>query len=634
MTSISLYDDDQTDYLIGDEESSKISRKSSTISREVTETELVYHELEYVIPVKEKKVKFNKTILTGCSGIMRPGLNAIMGPTGSGKTTLLDILAGRKDKRFLKGHVFVNGISQTNDFKLSSGFVVQDDVVMGTLTVRENLYFSANLRLPSTFSSSHRKDRVETIIKDLQLTLCADTLVGAQNRRGISGGERKRTCIGMELVTSPNVLFLDEPTTGLDASTAVVVMKLLRKQAAKGRTIIFSIHQPRYSIFKLFDNLTLLVMGQTVYNGEAKMSMAYFESLGYMCETFNNPADFYMDVLSDEKMSVEDGVNKEEAVSNESLVKMYKNSDMYVKTMSEIKSVYDSSKYIDEVEIRNKNQYPSSFFRQIRFLSVRSMKNMVRDPRGLISQLFVGVVNAAITGAIYWRLKKDSAGIQNREGLFYFILMNQVFSNLSAISIFYNERPIFRNECSNGYYRISSYFLSKLFFDVLPLRILPLIIFSLMVYFMTGLKLGVDNFFIFVVSLLTANLTGSSICIFVSSSTSNIAVANLLVTLPFVFMQVFSGFLLNLASITKVLRWLQYLSIFRYSLASLEINELKGMTFSDCPTKNQTCTGDEHLRKQGFDSTLLWLNQVILISAASFLYFLAYLQLRRMKKTN
>jgi ATP-binding cassette subfamily G (WHITE) protein 2 len=141
-------------------------------------------------------------------------MNAILGPTGSGKSSLLDILADRKDRKGLKGQVLMDGQVQTEDFKYHVGYVVQDDIVSGTLTVRENLAFSANLRLTRKTSQQQKTTIIDQVIEQLGLEKCADSKVGTEFSRGISGGERKRTNIGMELVLSPSVLFLDEPTTG------------------------------------------------------------------------------------------------------------------------------------------------------------------------------------------------------------------------------------------------------------------------------------------------------------------------------------------------------------------------------------------------------------------------------------
>lgn len=179
-----------------------------------------------------------------------------------------------------------------------SGYVVQDDVIMGTLTVKENLMFSANLRLSPTISAKEKTERVDQVMDELGITHVANSKVGTQFIRGISGGERKRTNIGMELIVNSSVLFLDEPTTGLDANTANTVLRLLHKLSRKGRTIIFSIHQPRYSIFKLFDRMMILSKGLTVYHGVSNKATEYFEQIGYECESLNNPPDFFLDVIN------------------------------------------------------------------------------------------------------------------------------------------------------------------------------------------------------------------------------------------------------------------------------------------------------------------------------------------------
>ena len=199
-----------------------------------------------------------KQILIDLSGIFQVGMNAIMGPTGSGKSSLLDLLADRKDRQGFQGEILLNGHLQSKNFKYNVGYVVQDDIISGALTVKENLMFSANVRLSTKLTPGEKNDIVNQVITQLGLEKCANTMVGTEFKRGISGGERKRTNIGMELVLSPVVLFLDEPTTGqyickiflkmssysvkigLDSSTARSVMLCLHQLSRKGRKILFN----------------------------------------------------------------------------------------------------------------------------------------------------------------------------------------------------------------------------------------------------------------------------------------------------------------------------------------------------------------------------------------------------------
>jgi ATP-binding cassette subfamily G (WHITE) protein 2 len=198
-----------------------------------------FKSINYTLELKKCCKKTNKQILFDLTGVFKSGMNAILGPTGSGKSSLLDILANRKDHHGLEGQVFLDGKIQTEDYKYRVGYVVQDNIVSGNLTVRENLIFSANLRLSKTISSKDKSIIVDEVINQLGLQKCSDTKIGTEFQRGVSGGERKRTNIGMELVLSPNVLFLDEPTTGLDSSTARNVMEYLHRLSRTDRMFIY-----------------------------------------------------------------------------------------------------------------------------------------------------------------------------------------------------------------------------------------------------------------------------------------------------------------------------------------------------------------------------------------------------------
>lgn len=150
--------------------------------------------------------------------------------------------------------------------------MTQEDTLLGTLTVRETIAYSANLRLPSSMAKEEANDIVEETIMEMGLEDCADGIVGNWHLRGISGGEKKRLSIALEILTKPSLLFLDEPTSGLDSAAAFFVIQALRCIAHDGRTVISSIHQPSSEVFALFDDLFLLSGGQAVYFGESKMA--------------------------------------------------------------------------------------------------------------------------------------------------------------------------------------------------------------------------------------------------------------------------------------------------------------------------------------------------------------------------
>ncbi|XP_052450742.1 broad substrate specificity ATP-binding cassette transporter ABCG2 isoform X16 [Carassius gibelio] len=611
-----------------------------------------FHNISYSVKMKSgflcKRKVTQKNILIELNGIMRLGLNAILGATGSGKSSFLDVLAARKDPAGLSGEVLIDGAPQPPNFKCLSGYVVQDDVVMGTLTVRENLRFSAALRLPKSIRQREKDEKVERLIQELGLSKVADSRVGTQLIRGVSGGERKRTNIGMELIIDPPVLFLDEPTTGLDASTANSVLMLLKKMANSGRNIILSIHQPRYSIYRLFDSLTLLVGGRLVYHGPAQDALDYFSHIGYVCEPHNNPADFFLDVINGESSAValnliNNKLDEEQLSSSlkgieDRLVEEYKNSANYKLTKSELERIVQGRDYSKQPKSRTIT-YSTSFCHQFNWVLKRTFKNLMLNPQTSFAQIGVMIFLALVVGAIFFGVEKNSSGIQNRMGALFFITTNQCFSSVSSAELFITERKLFVHEYISGYYRVSVYFLSKILSDVLFLRTIPAVIFSCVVYWMIGLKSTVETFFIFMFSIVLVSYTATSMTLAISADQTVVAIANIFMTISFVFMMIFSGLLVNLPSVADWLNWLKYFSIPRYGLAALEINEFTGLNFCDMRNVSSTLvevctTGEDFLSKQGISYSTwgLWQNHLALGIMTLIFLIIAYLKLRFFKK--
>jgi ABC-type multidrug transport system ATPase subunit len=237
------------------------------------------------------------TRLAGTSGQIMPGeLTCIMGASGAGKSTFLNIIAGKLNPS--GGDMSINGKrGSLTHYKGRIGYVPQSDIMHATATVREIVTHSAMTRLPATATATGPK--VDAVLALLGLAHVADSVVGDDHSRGISGGEKKRVNIAMEMVADPVALLLDEPTSGLDATTAEDVMRALQKIAASGVTVVAVIHQPRVEIYELIDKLLLLGRGgKTVYLGPAADAAAYFQTLGYVPEPDDNFADFALDVLS------------------------------------------------------------------------------------------------------------------------------------------------------------------------------------------------------------------------------------------------------------------------------------------------------------------------------------------------
>ena len=200
-------------------------------------------------------------LLHGVNGCATPGtLTALMGASGAGKSTLMDVICGRKTSGERGGEILVNGfVTDHRAFARVMGYVEQTDLLATFATVRETLEFSAALRLSKDVTPPRRATFVNDVLKLLELDHVADQLVGDETTAtSISPGQRKRLNIGVELVANPTVLFLDEPTSGLDSRSALSVMRVIKRVALTGRTVVATIHQPSAEIFKKFDNVLLL----------------------------------------------------------------------------------------------------------------------------------------------------------------------------------------------------------------------------------------------------------------------------------------------------------------------------------------------------------------------------------------
>ncbi|EGF80003.1 hypothetical protein BATDEDRAFT_37074 [Batrachochytrium dendrobatidis JAM81] len=239
-------------------------------------------------------------IMANVSGALRSGRTcAIMGPSGAGKTTFVTLLTGKVKRT--SGHVTINGAAEElSKYKKLIGYVPQEDIMMRDLTVRDILMHSARMRLPASWDYPKIKDKVLDIIAFLGMSHVAGSIIGDEETRGISGGQRKRVNIGMELVAEPSVLFLDEPTSGLDSSTSFEVCSNLKNIARlQGLTVAAVIHSPSPATFRQFDDFMLLGKGGClIYMGPRDECVKYFQSIGFSCPPDESPADFFMDVAT------------------------------------------------------------------------------------------------------------------------------------------------------------------------------------------------------------------------------------------------------------------------------------------------------------------------------------------------
>lgn len=279
--------------------------------------------------VSKNDATVRKEILHPINTVVEGGtLFAILGGSGSGKTTLLNVIAGRYSSRQLQ----VDGEIRFGSLrKCTVGYVTQQDFLMPHLTVTETLLFAARMKVdpktPIPASSHFRKEGskseepsspaermysavVQDVIQELGLRECAHSLVGdsagnsggmAMGNRGLSGGERRRVSIAVQMISDAKVLCADEPTSGLDSFTAITVVEALHRltRGPHHTTVIASVHQPRADVFHMFDAVLLLSKGgHAIYCGTTGAMVGYFRNLGYDCPVNSNPADYYVDLSS------------------------------------------------------------------------------------------------------------------------------------------------------------------------------------------------------------------------------------------------------------------------------------------------------------------------------------------------
>jgi ATP-binding cassette subfamily G (WHITE) protein 2 len=598
---------------------------------------LSWRDLTYEVPIKNEP---NRRILNGVSGHVRSGqMLALLGPSGAGKTTMLDLLAQRAKGGERSGELLMNGHPiNPGVFRRVSAYVQQEDIMHSYLTVRETITFNAKLRLSEEFTDDMIDAKVSNIMKLLGIDHIQNNKIGGEFNRGISGGEKKRCAIALELVTSPSLLFLDEPTTGLDTFTALHLITVLKNLAKTGTTIIMSIHQPRSSIYRLFDLVLVLNgYGEESYYGAADKAVAFLQSAGVRQDFPDNPADFLLDsvavIRAAESLNAADFPFLPPPTQSQDIAAHFRST-----MLDDINGQIDVLKrsFADDSGLPPALQSP--YYRpvstQIYIVSLRAFINKVRDPIATVVAIIVAIFFAVLIGSIYFRLGKDYDDVQNRLGVLFFLTMNTAFSNLGSLAIFLQERNIYVREHNNGMYRPSAYYIGKLVQDV-PIGVAVNLVFNLIAYYMVGLQPSFDKFILFFLMCTLVMLNSFGLCMWISNMSKNYQIANLTAPLILVLYLLPSGFLINLNSIPVVWRWIKYISFFRYGFQALVENEFTGLTFS-CPAELKAinpanCSIDGMAKVSemlGFEQGQYWISVWAVGISMGIYLLLGYLSLR------
>ncbi|CAH2990877.1 unnamed protein product [Chilo suppressalis] len=428
---------------------------------------LVWRDLSVHVKLKGGSLK---RLVNNVNGIAKPGtLVALMGPSGAGKTTLMSALAHRSPVgTVVDGEIAMNGHPVGDFMHRESGYMHQDELFVDNLTVIEHLTIMARLRMDRRTSSLARKRRVNQLLRQLALYGARFTRIGGlDGRKTLSGGERKRLAFATELLTDPGLLFCDEPTTGLDSSSAQKLVDLLRASAAQGKTIICTIHQPSSELMALFDRLVLLAEGRVAFAGNSSAALGFFESLGYHCPLTYNPTDYFINVLA--------MIPGSEAASRQA-----------VKSICNRFAVSDAAKELDmEIQLEfhlmenviQKSQEEAIdnfkapfFFTKIGWLVYRYFMVIIRDPRVQFIRILQKLAIALTAGLCFLgTVRLTQTGVQDVQGALFIIIAENTFSPMySVLHMFPEEFPLFHRELKAGLYSTPMYYIARMIALLLP----------------------------------------------------------------------------------------------------------------------------------------------------------------------
>ncbi|KAK4353080.1 hypothetical protein RND71_028598 [Anisodus tanguticus] len=478
---------------------------------------LTWKDLWVTVPDKKSG---RRAILQGLTGYVQPGqVLAIMGPSGCGKSTLLDTLAGRLDSNTRQtGEILINGWRQSLSFG-TSAYVTQDDTLMTTLTVREAIYYSAQLQLPDSMSRSEKKERAEATIREMGLQDAMNTRIGGWSVKGLSGGQKRRVSICIEILKRPKLLFLDEPTSGLDSAASYHVMNRIVQLAKQdGRTVVASIHQPSSEVFQLFHNLCLLSSGRTVYFGSISAANEYFALNGFPCPTMRNPSDHYLRTINkDFDVDIEKGVSGK-ATATEAiniLVQSYKFSQGCQQVRRRVLEICQQN---GGEEAKKGRQ--ASFITQCMVLTRRSFVNMYRDLGYYWLRFAIYIALCLCVGTIFHDIGHDYGSIQARGLMLMFVVTFLTFMAIGGFPSFAEDMKIFTRERLNGHYGVAVFVVGNTFSSI-PYILLISVVPGAMAYYLVGLQKGIDHFAYFALMLFATMMVVESLMMIVASIVSD-----------------------------------------------------------------------------------------------------------------
>lgn len=565
-----------------------------------------------------------KLILRGIDGCFKSGeLTAIMGPSGAGKSSLLNILTGFQKTNVSGNLKFLSkyGECDWNKYKKESCYIQQDDMLHPLFTVQEVMWMAADLKLGKNLNSKAKQIIINDVLHILDLIKTKDTRCDR-----LSGGQRKRLSIALELVDNPPVMFLDEPTTGLDSSASLQCVAMLQSLARGGRTIICTIHQPSATIYEMFDHVYLLAEGLCMYQGSAKNTVSYLRSVGFTCPKYHNPADYMIEV-----------VTKEYGDFNERLAAVAAVSERSWRATSSVKSILYHSDSIFKHLKENKTTVliqPPSELSKFWVLLHRCIIQLFRDWTVTHLKLILHVFTGILLGLLYTDAGSDgSKSVSN----VCFMLVNSVYicytSMMPAVLKFPAELPVLKKEQFNNWYKLRTYYVAVLITNV-PVQMVFSIVYSATAYFLSSQPPDPERFMMFLLVAILVALVSESFGLALGTTVSPINGTFLGAITTCAFL-VFAGILVLFNHMPRVMYYITFISYIRYAVEAM-VQSIYGFERSNlsCPTQDgitycQYRIPKVLLKELAMIENNYWINIIVLTIYFIILRFIAYCSLKR-----
>ncbi|XP_004515482.1 pleiotropic drug resistance protein 2-like [Cicer arietinum] len=540
---------------------------------------LVFENVNYYIDMpnemKKQGTKENRLqLLRDINGAFRPGiLTALVGVSGAGKTTLMDVLAGRKTSGYIEGSINISGYPKKQEtFARISGYCEQNDIHSPHITIYESLMFSAWLRLSKEIDVGTRKMFIEEVIELVELHAVRNFIVGLPGIDGLSTEQRKRLTIAVELVANPSIIFMDEPTTGLDARAAAVVMRTVRNTVDTGRTVVCTIHQPSIDIFEHFDELLLMKSGgQVIYGGplgrNSEKLIEYFEAITGIPKIKDryNPATWMLEISSP---LVESRLNIDFA-------ELYTKSSLYQSNQELIKELSISAPETKDLHFPSK--YSQSFITQCIACFWKQYCSYWKNPQYIVVRFFITIVIGVMFGLIYWKkgdkMEKEQ-DLLNLVGAMYASVIFLGATNTSSVQpIVAIERTVLYRERAAGLYSELPYAIGQVAIEVVYVAIQSLI-YSIILYWMIGFEQQVENFFWFYFFIFMSFIYFTLYGMMTVALTPNHQIAAIVMSFFISFWNLFSGFVIPRTQIPIWWRWYYWASPVAWTIYGLVTSQV------------------------------------------------------------